>query len=254
MLMTEIRAPDAASVARGGLERRAIMLVAQPGLLMECLVEILRRRFSENQVTVFSDLAHFPSAISGEAPLVLFYHQDPPQTDVLIRQLKQLESGISIGIIIDDHEDSDQNLRDLASGQQIDGVLPLNLRLDVFLAAVDLLAKGGEHFPSALLQHLSANGAGYGRPAKLRIDPPSHPSRTDRDNYILTTREVEILDLVCKGTQNKIIAGRLKLSENTVKVHIRNIYKKMHVRNRTEAASRYFDYDGRAAASRQAAL
>jgi DNA-binding NarL/FixJ family response regulator len=57
----------------------------------------------------------------------------------------------------------------------------------------------------------------------------------------LTTREVEILDLLCKGTQNKLIAHRLNLSENTIKAHVRNIYRKLHVRNRTEAALRCFD-------------
>ncbi|MGO7564991.1 response regulator transcription factor, partial [Rhizobium johnstonii] len=38
----------------------------------------------------------------------------------------------------------------------------------------------------------------------------------------LTTREVQILDLIFKGTQNKIIADKLHLSENTVKVHVSN--------------------------------
>ena len=61
--------------------------------------------------------------------------------------------------------------------------------------------------------------------------------------YRLIHRWRQILDLICKGTQNKIIADRLGLSENTVKVHVRNIYKKMNVRNRTEAASRYFTND-----------
>ncbi|MDI6835994.1 MAG: LuxR C-terminal-related transcriptional regulator, partial [Rhizobiaceae bacterium] len=51
--------------------------------------------------------------------------------------------------------------------------------------------------------------------------------------------------------QNKIIADRLGLSENTVKVHIRNIYKKMKVRNRTEAASYFFGTARSGAASRQ---
>lgn len=245
MLMSEIKAPEATPIIRGGVVRRAIILVAQQGFLMECLAEILRRRFPEMQITTYADLAHFPVEISAEARLVLFYHQDMAQLDTLIRHFKRLENGISIGIVINDHEESDQNLQDLAAAQQIDGVLPLNLRLDVFLAAVDLLAKGGEHFPSALLQHLSVSGAGYGSSAKFRVEPPHLLGQANGDLYMLTTREVEILDLVCKGTQNKIIAGQLKLSENTVKVHIRNIYKKMRVRNRTEAASRYFDYDGR---------
>lgn len=42
------------------------------------------------------------------------------------------------------------------------------------------------------------------------------------------------------GHAEQVIAARLGLSENTVKVHVRNIFKKMNVRNRTEAASRYF--------------
>src|SRR6218665_838872 len=218
MLMTEILNPEVTPMIRGGIDRRAMMLVAQPGLLMECLTEILRRKFSDYEITVYADLAHFPVEISDEARLVLFYHQDMVQVDGLIRRLKRLEAGISIGIVVNDPEGSDLLLRDLAAAQQIDGVLPLNLRLDVFLAAVDLLVKGGEHFPSALLQHLKANGAGYSSSARLRVVPPRHDGNGNGNGeaYLLTTREVEILDLVCKGTQNKIIAGRLKLSENTV--------------------------------------
>ncbi len=82
------------------------------------------------------------------------HYQDKAQLGELIRHLKQIDHSLSIGIVINDHEESDRNLQKLAAAQQIDGVLPLNLRLDVFLAAIDLLIKGGEHFPSALLQHL----------------------------------------------------------------------------------------------------
>lgn len=242
MLMTDILAEETAPVTRDGKTRRLIMLIAQPGLLMECLADILRRRFFENRITVYADLSHVPAQLDDEAPLILCYHQDTAKLDRLIRDFKQAESGISLGLIIDDQEESDEHVRLLAASQLIDGVIPLNLRLDVFLATVDLLAKGGEHFPSALLQHLSTSGAGYGSPAKLRMVPPAHPGHTGASAYMLTTREVEILDLICKGTLNKVIAGQLGLSENTVKVHVRNIYKKMNVRNRTEAASLYFDY------------
>ena len=52
----------------------------------------------------------------------------------------------------------------------------------------------------------------------------------------LTHREVEILAMICVGARNDDIAGKLFISTNTVKTHIYNIYKKIHVPNRTQAA------------------
>ena len=53
-----------------------------------------------------------------------------------------------------------------------------------------------------------------------------------------TTREESVITLLKLGTSNKIIAYELKLSESTVKVHVRNIMRKMKVKNRTEVVSR----------------
>jgi len=52
----------------------------------------------------------------------------------------------------------------------------------------------------------------------------------------LTGREQEVFDLICKGRSNKEIASTLFLSTATVKVHVRNILRKLGVRTRTEAA------------------
>jgi LuxR family transcriptional regulator, maltose regulon positive regulatory protein len=61
------------------------------------------------------------------------------------------------------------------------------------------------------------------------IRPPSHEAE-------LTNREQEVFRLVCEGRTNKEIATALFLSTATVKVHIRNILRKLGVRTRTEAA------------------
>jgi DNA-binding NarL/FixJ family response regulator len=52
----------------------------------------------------------------------------------------------------------------------------------------------------------------------------------------LTTREIEVLEQVVTGATNKEIADTLHITENTVKIHLRNILEKLHVQNRIQAA------------------
>jgi LuxR family maltose regulon positive regulatory protein len=53
----------------------------------------------------------------------------------------------------------------------------------------------------------------------------------------LTTREVQILRLVWRGSSNKAIASALFLTENTIETHLRRIYQKLGTRKRTQAAA-----------------
>jgi len=55
----------------------------------------------------------------------------------------------------------------------------------------------------------------------------------------LTPREQHVLDALKLGLPNKLIAVRLNLSENTVKMHIQRIMRKCSARNRTEAVLRW---------------
>jgi LuxR family maltose regulon positive regulatory protein len=57
----------------------------------------------------------------------------------------------------------------------------------------------------------------------------------------LSEREIDVLQLVAEGLTNQEIASRLYLSLNTIKVHTRNIYSKLGVNNRTQAAARAKD-------------
>jgi two-component system NarL family response regulator len=52
----------------------------------------------------------------------------------------------------------------------------------------------------------------------------------------LTGRERQVLELLAGGLANKEIAFQLKISENTVKNHLRNILEKLHLQNRVQAA------------------
>lgn len=68
----------------------------------------------------------------------------------------------------------------------------------------------------------------------------SQPSRNTKEQAEtvdeLTERETEVLGQVVSGATNKEIAEALHITENTVKIHLRNILEKLHVQNRIQAA------------------
>jgi len=68
--------------------------------------------------------------------------------------------------------------------------------------------------------------------------PPGEPFAPDerkRDELGITPRELEILGLVAQGLSNREIAGKLFVSENTVKTHCSRTFEKLGARRRTQA-------------------
>jgi DNA-binding NarL/FixJ family response regulator len=57
---------------------------------------------------------------------------------------------------------------------------------------------------------------------------------------VLSNRENEILELLAKGMLYKEIAGRLFISQETVRKHVYHIYEKLHVNNRVEAINKFY--------------
>lgn len=224
-----------------------LLIIADPDLFSECLVEALGKKFPSFAVLSVASSATINDDYGTDVRLVLPYRMSGEKLDDVLSAIREKHPDAPIALVVETIDKVEESLKQLVGMRVIDGVLPLNLRLDVFMAAVDLLMKGGEHFPAALLGKLTPYSQGVnGKTAQANAVIANRADAlavTRSEMAALTTREVQILDLLCKGTQNKIIADRLHLSENTVKVHVRNIYKKMNVRNRTEAASRFFNKD-----------
>ncbi|HEV2844856.1 MAG TPA: response regulator transcription factor [Thermoanaerobaculia bacterium] len=106
--------------------------------------------------------------------------------------------------------------------------------------AVRLGARGvvlKEMPPSTLLQCVRKTHAGEywleRRAASLAVEEMVRREAGRRTIAAqLTSREMEILPLLCHGLPNREIGRNLSISESTVKVHVRNIYTKLHVKNR----------------------
>jgi DNA-binding NarL/FixJ family response regulator len=69
-------------------------------------------------------------------------------------------------------------------------------------------------------------------PLPVAAQLAKHPERSQ-----LTEREVEVLQLVARGMSNKETAKAIGRTEETVKIHLKNIYAKMNVADRTEAVT-----------------
>jgi NarL family two-component system response regulator YdfI len=73
------------------------------------------------------------------------------------------------------------------------------------------------------------------QPRALAAGPPAATFRDGGER--LTTREIEVLGELARGVPNKTIAGRLSISEHTVKFHVGSIFAKLAVSSRTEAVT-----------------
>ena len=64
----------------------------------------------------------------------------------------------------------------------------------------------------------------------------SLPATTDSRLNVLTGREISVVRAIQQGKSNKVIAYELNMCLSTVKVHVRNVMRKMDARNRTDVA------------------
>jgi DNA-binding CsgD family transcriptional regulator len=73
---------------------------------------------------------------------------------------------------------------------------------------------------------------------------PPHVFSNPPEGDSLSPRELEVLELMARGSTNAQIAARFVISEETVKSHVKHIFQKLVVANRTEAALRYVELYG----------
>lgn len=88
------------------------------------------------------------------------------------------------------------------------------------------------------LQELNEGGIPMSPFVAQKVFQHFRDNKPPQENFNLTNREKEILELLVKGNSYKMIADKTKISIDTVRKHLQNIYHKLHVNCGTEAVAK----------------
>lgn len=140
-----------------------------------------------------------------------------------ITRIRETEPEVRIVLMVESSGDFDLAA---AVDMGLDGLILKSIRGEAVIKSLELILLGERVFPAEALQALWTR-----RDTQNGVRPQSGPVIKN-----LSTRETEVLQSLCDGNANKVIARELGISEATVKVHVKAILRKTNARNRTEAA------------------
>jgi DNA-binding NarL/FixJ family response regulator len=200
-------------------------------------VVIIERRsfFRDLMVRALSSPTVFPTAVgsaeewrarskSARADLILLSVASSRRDDELRRELASLTKLTDSApiVILSDDQDVDHVVRALDLGAS--GYISTDMSLAVAIEAIRLVRAGGIYAPTDSLIASARRSDGRGG------------RRVQVKGGAFTPRQFAVIEALRRGKSNKIIAYELNMCESTVKVHVRNIMKRLQAKNRTEVA------------------
>ena len=178
---------------------------------------LLLEKHGEFDVVSVSEIPEVVSAVLDSMADMLLVDPELPELDLkgLIDQVAEAASSTAVAVLTGSND-------------------PRYLRVAVESGARGYVSMDAE--PEELVRKLELIGEGH-----VLVSGPIAKDLSDlmggaSSNEDLSEREIEVVNLVARGSTNKEIAETLVIAENTVKVHLRNIYGKLDIRNRQQLA------------------
>jgi DNA-binding NarL/FixJ family response regulator len=204
------------------VELQALIYLDSRALTRDCVGRWLQSSLRGFSVCLLPDAEQIPTApiVSDQVSAVII-NTGPERMSsgtvaAMLSRVGELLPAVPVAVL-SDYEDP-ENIRE-AFELGVRGYIPTSLASMVAVGAMHLVCLGGTFAPAAAL--LSESG----RPQGAAREPLFEG---------FTQRQAQILDCLRRGMANKLIAYELSMCESTVKVHVRNIMKKLKATNRTQ--------------------
>jgi DNA-binding NarL/FixJ family response regulator len=213
----------------GRLSQRMALIDPKP-FTRQSIRDLLTEAFPEYAIVAVStceELLEIDERQFGRPNIVVVYIRNVGLTSPWVQsalELLRVRLPEASTVVLADSDEVAEVNRALTHG--VRGYIPTSVEWEVAVAALGLISAGGTFVPADALRSTTA---------KLDDQPEGEQQRRS-DGRDLTPRELSVIDLVREGKPNKLIARQLDMQESTVKVHVRNILKKLNAANRTHAA------------------
>lgn len=234
------------SVEQNGFSYKcpSIVIVDGHALTRSCFARILRSEFQDFIIQEIETAQQLESIAGKQIGLVaLNIDRCALAEDRVLHSLASLrrvlpDAPVMLLTQVDESAVSDAAISDITRFG-VRGYVTGAASIDIALAALRLVIAGGVYFPRSV----AGDGPSWSSSSceDIVVAPDVDvsaqlPALSAVPAVAFTRRERDVLATLQRGLSNKIIASELNLSQNTVKVHLSRIMRKLKTTNRTEAA------------------
>jgi DNA-binding NarL/FixJ family response regulator len=188
--------------------------------LQECIRRSMQSAFSLPILTcsTLSELELGLKAAPAAIVIVSWMEASNEVNTNVLNPLSELVPNVPVVVLA---QTNDVDLARTAIRHGAKGFIPCTLGFDIAVEAMRFVLAGGTYVPMDCV---------------LATGPSVLASPVPRPSGGVTAREVAVVRALQQGKSNKVIAYELNMCESTVKVHVRNLMKKMKAKNRTDLA------------------
>ncbi len=238
----------------GGSSHNVIVIIDNAHLIRDCFAQAMRVEFPELGIigvpTIHDLQVLEETVVKGILLKIQSNCVHPHELARDVRTIDRYFAQVPV-IVISPRDDVTSIDAAIAAGTQ--ALIPITASFTVAVSALRLVLAGATYFPHPCSREIKLSGcvlAGADDDAATTLVSPLTPpallngdsqvglasyDHTIVSNKTFTARELQVLTALQLGRSNKCIAHALNLSENTIKIHVRNIMQKLHATNRTEA-------------------